>query len=276
MTEFFEHVKNKFANFDFFADTVQIIVLAVMVCFVLIYAKNHNAKSFSFLIIGYYVILCVLAAFKVFSAGMLLVLICLPALLLVVLFASELKRDVFKISWRKHGSHQSFVEPEEIVNTIHSIVKAAQNLSKKDTGALIIIVPDNISAHILESGTALKADVSTALLESIFYKGTPLHDGAVVIKGNKILAAACYLPLSQSTNIPKELGTRHRSALGLTENNPSVTAIVVSEETGIISAVHDGKMMRYLDAKRLEEVLNAAYMLEGAKAVWRTGIDESV
>jgi diadenylate cyclase len=276
---FFDHLAEKLGNFQI-VDAIQIILVAVVIGFTLIYAKNHNARTFAVILIFYYAVLCVLGAFGVFSDAPLVAALLMPMLFLVILFGSELKRSIFKLSWKNYSNYihsNMVVDQEEVKGTIQQIVKAMQSLSKQDIGALIIIVPDTISDHILESGTRLQADLSSELLETVFIKNAPLHDGAVIIKGNKILAAGCYLPLSQSTNIPKELGTRHRGAIGVTESNPSVTAIVVSEETGIISAMHDGNTVRYLDGETLAAVLEGAYMLDKGSSqtnVWRMDINE--
>ena len=122
----------------------------------------------------------------------------------------------------------------------------------------MIIAPEYVSNYILESGTILNAKLSSELLETLFFPKSPLHDGAVLISKNTVLAAGCYLPLTQSTTVDRNLGTRHRAAIGMTEMNPSVTAIVVSEETGIISVMYNGKIKRYLDAELLTEALQCA------------------
>src|SRR5699024_11039697 len=119
-------------------------------------------------------------------------------------------------------------------------------------------IGDNIAESIVESGTALDADVTSELLETVFFPKTPLHDGAVIINGNRIVAASCYLPIVQDKDLPREFGTRHRAALGVSETNPAVTAIVVSEESGIISAMRDGKIKRYLDSDTLHDILVGA------------------
>ena len=106
---------------------------------------------------------------------------------------------------------------------------------------------------------ALPICISCGLLESIFNTRAPLHDGAVVVKGNKILAAGCFLPLSQEVNIAKELGTRHRAAIGITEENNDIFAIVVSEETGVISTVMSGKIKRYMTPDSLSEQIEQAF-----------------
>ena len=144
---------------------------------------------------------------------------------------------------------------------IGDIVHAAQNMSKKNVGALIIISTKSMPEHILDSGTNLDAELSCALLESIFNTKAPLHDGAVFVRGNRIVAAGCFLPLSQSTTIDKELGTRHRAAIGVTENY-NVTAIIVSEETGVISVAQRGEIERYYDSQMLTEKLEQVYGLK--------------
>jgi diadenylate cyclase len=135
-------------------------------------------------------------------------------------------------------------------------------MSKKNTGALIIIAPENIPEQIVESGTHLDAVLSNQLIECIFNNKAPLHDGAVFIRGNKILAAGCFLPLTQNTELDKELGTRHRAAIGETEQYNNHLAIIVSEETGVISVAKAGEILRYYDSVMLTDVLEQTYGLK--------------
>lgn len=185
----------------------------------------------------------------------------------LVLFSTEIKRGMWKIASPKNAENsyttQYNCSDEELHAAIDDIVRAAQNMSKKDVGALIIIAPDNIPEHILDSGTRLDADLSCQLIECLFNTKAPLHDGAVYIRGNKILAAGCFLPLTQQTDLDKELGTRHRAAIGITEQYNHL-AIIVSEETGIISVARNGEIMRYFDTQMLTDVLEQIY---GLKAV---------
>lgn len=146
---------------------------------------------------------------------------------------------------------------EELQNSSVEIVRACQTFSKKNIGALIVIVKDDISDRILDSGTKINAEISSELLESIFITKGPLHDGAVLIKQNKILAAGCFLPLSESNLISQSLGTRHRAAIGVTEET-NVVSVVVSEENGVISTAKSGKIKRYMTPEALEEEVLSA------------------
>jgi diadenylate cyclase len=147
---------------------------------------------------------------------------------------------------------------DDLMHATSEIVKASQIMAKNDIGALIIIVPTTIPQHILETGTMLNAVLSTSLLESIFNTSSPLHDGAVIISGNCVVAAGCFLPLSQDVTISKDLGTRHRAAIGISEES-DVLAIVVSEETSIISTVEKGVITRYMTPEKLTQKIYTAY-----------------
>ena len=132
-------------------------------------------------------------------------------------------------------------------------------MSKNDVGAIIVLSSGNIPSQILESGVALESDISSELIESVFFPKTPLHDGAMIINGTKIVSAVCFLPLSQNVdNIPKDLGTRHRAGIGVTETIDVVT-FIVSEETGIISVAKEGKITRYADVEILKKTLASYY-----------------
>ncbi|MGC7847457.1 diadenylate cyclase CdaA [Desulforudis sp. 1088] len=137
---------------------------------------------------------------------------------------------------------------------ISEIVAAAGNLSERKVGALIVIERQTGLKEYIETGVRLDSIVSRFLLIQTFEPNTPLHDGAVIIRGDRVAAACCYLPLSSNKHLSKELGTRHRAAVGITEVSDAL-AVVISEETGTISVAEDGKIVRYLNAKGLEEFL---------------------
>ena len=135
-------------------------------------------------------------------------------------------------------------------------------MSKNDVGAILVLSSGNVPGQILNSGVRIDSDISSELIESVFFPKTPLHDGAMIINGTRIVAAGCFLPLSQNIeNIPKDLGTRHRAGLGVTETI-DVMSIIVSEESGIISIARAGKMTRYADYEMLKKTLNKYYWQE--------------
>ena len=129
-------------------------------------------------------------------------------------------------------------------------------------GALIVFEKETILSDIMESGTIVDAEISEQLLGNIFYEGSPLHDGAVIIRDGRLYAAGCVLPLTRSNTISKELGTRHRAGIGITENSDALT-IIVSEETGIISMASEGQLSRFLDIKTVEKTLLNMYLNKG-------------
>lgn len=176
----------------------------------------------------------------------------------VVVYQSDFKVLANKLAHGAGDKDDFDMTEERLIESAKEIVTACQDMAKNDVGALIIIARSTVPAHLLDTGTALNANVGSGLLESIFSTKGPLHDGAVVIKGDKILSAACFLPLSQEVDIAKELGTRHRAAIGITEES-DVFAIVVSEETGIISTVTRGKIKRYMTPEKLFEEIKMAY-----------------
>ncbi len=170
-------------------------------------------------------------------------------------------RSVF-FHWSKIGQslkkEDIKASDEELRVAIDEIVRACTSMSKVRTGALIVIAPGNISSHLLETGTELGAVVTAPLLESIFITKGPIHDGAVIVKGNKVLAAGCFLPLAQGNSLNKSLGTRHRAGIGITEQTDMLT-IIVSEENGIISVAENGELKRYITPERLSDILSDLY-----------------
>ncbi len=191
-----------------------------------------------------------------------------------MMFPQELRRGLWKISSHKSDastfSTHYDCSDEELHAAIDCIVRASQNMAKKNVGALIVIAPTTVPNHIIESGTALDSKLSSQLLECLFNTKAPLHDGAVFIRGNRIMAAGCFLPLTQSTSLDKELGTRHRAGIGITENLDVLT-IIVSEETGVISVARGGELQRYYDAAMLTDTLEQVYGLKAADDVGKKG-----
>jgi diadenylate cyclase len=190
-----------------------------------------------------------------------------PALLFAipVIFAPEIRRGLEKIGRAGPDTlfiRQNFAQDERIKQTIHTVVTAAARLSARQHGALIVMQRRETLDDYIRTGVRLDASVTPELLLQIFYPNTPLHDGAVIIADNLVVAASCVMPLSASgilTRSPeRQMGLRHRAALGTSEATDAIT-VVVSEQTGSISIAHNGRMIRRLDSERLENILLAFY-----------------
>jgi len=174
---------------------------------------------------------------------------------LAVVFQPELRRALEKLGRGKiFSGSTTYLGVEDRSKLINELVRSVQALSKNNYGALIVVENEIGLSDFVETGVKIDSVVSAELLLNIFISNTPLHDGAVIIRGDRIAAAGCFLPLTDSPYLSKQLGTRHRAALGVTETSDCVV-IVVSEETGTISLAHDGELTRYLDEKNLKEML---------------------
>lgn len=176
------------------------------------------------------------------------------AIVLVLLFQPELRRALEKIGRRRLFNQNTQEDDENEKTVIGEIVRAVQRMSGHRTGALIVIQNQEALGDIVESGTTLYAKISSELLENIFTPNTPLHDGAVIINEDTIVAAGCFLPLTVNPYLAQEVGTRHRAAIGMSEKTDALV-IVVSEETGVLSCAKGGKLIRYLDGNSLREML---------------------
>ncbi|GGM39242.1 cyclic di-AMP synthase CdaA [Paraliobacillus quinghaiensis] len=175
-------------------------------------------------------------------------------LAIIILFQPELRRALEQIGRGSFFTRNRNSEEEILNQSIEAIVKSCNYMAKRRIGALITIERDTNMGDFIETGIPIHGQLTNQLLTNIFIPNTPLHDGAVIIKQNEIVAAACYLPLSESPFISKELGTRHRAALGISEVTDALT-ITVSEETGQISCAKNGKLHRDLDQDKLMDIL---------------------
>ena len=232
---------------------------------------KNNAYKITILLFIYAILISAVSVTFKLSRVEFIIFILAFVVCVIVMFSTEIKRNV----WNRKNSK---IVTGDVANAIKNntknvnayigeIVKAIINMSKNDVGAIIVLSNTKIPGSIIDSGVKLDSDISSALIESIFSPKTPLHDGAVIIQNDKIQAAGCFLPLSQETDLPKELGTRHRAGIGVTEML-NVTALIVSEETGIISIARGGKITRYADSEDLKGVLKEYYwqdILNGKK-----------
>lgn len=180
---------------------------------------------------------------------------------IAIVFQPELRRILERVGRSKLSSlmlRNDMVPLEE--QAILEIVHACSEMSWSRTGALIIFERRENLNDIIKTGTVVNADVKDELVRNIFYEGAPLHDGAMIIRGGRIHAAGCVLPLSPNPNLAKELGTRHRAAVGMSENFDSIS-LVVSEETGSISIAMDGNLQRHLVPEQLDEILHSELLV---------------
>lgn len=177
---------------------------------------------------------------------------------LVVIFQPELRRALEYLGRSKISNVFSQVDKEEAKRIIGEFVRAIESMSASRTGALIVIERETQLNEIVETGTVIDAVISEQLIGNIFYEGSPLHDGALIVRGERLRAAGCVLPLTQNKELSKELGTRHRAGIGITENSDALV-LIVSEETGVISIAQHGKLTRFLDIKTVEKTLLNIY-----------------
>jgi diadenylate cyclase len=171
--------------------------------------------------------------------------------ILVVIFQADIRRALTGV-----GARSIFGSRSNLAGVAQQIASAASWLSARRIGALIVLEQDIGLQEFVATGRIIDAAVSPELIETIFMPGSPLHDGAIIIKGDRMLAGACLLPLSSNPNVSLTLGTRHRAGIGLTEDNDSVV-IIVSEQDGLISIAHHGELTRGIDSSRLLEALQA-------------------
>ncbi len=238
----------------------EIIIIAILVYFALLWIKSTRAW---YLLRGIGMILAFALLAALFRWNTILWILdksgAIAVTALVIIFQPELRKALEQL-----GSKNLFSElllfddgkenQEFSERTVNEIVKATFEMAKVKTGALMVIERNVSLREIERTGIEINGLVSSQLLINIFEHNTPLHDGAVVIRGNRVTAATCYLPLSDNMMISKELGTRHRAAVGISEVTDSMT-IVVSEETGRVSLVEGGSLRRIADAEMLKEAL---------------------
>ncbi len=256
------------------------IVLVTLIFFGLLYwVRDTQAMALLRGVILIVVVLVLLTSLVNLPAFSWLVRNSVPAMLLAipVIFAPEIRRALERIG--RAGNLQSMFAKNanrEFEQPIHAVVTAAARLSARQHGALIVMQRLDSLDEFIQSGVRMDAAVTPEILLQTFYPNTPLHDGAAVIFGNRLVAAACVMPLSSSGILnrspERQMGLRHRAALGISEESDAI-AVVVSEETGAISIAHTGRMIRRIDPDRLENILLAFFRpsAEGRSNKWLNG-----
>lgn len=259
-------------------DIVEVMIISFLVYHILVWIKNTKAWS---LLKGFVVIAVFLLFAAVFNMTTILWIaenvVGIAATAIIVILQPELRKALEELG-RKNiissilpfGSGKpemgSFSD-----RTINEIAKACVEMGKVKTGALIVIEKDQSLAEYERTGIDIDGIVSSQLLINIFEHNTPLHDGAVIVRGNRVTSATCYLPLSDNMALSKDLGTRHRAGVGISEATDSMT-VIVSEETGKISVAYEGKLERNLDGDTLKEKLHAIQdkpIEEKKRKIWK-------
>jgi diadenylate cyclase len=244
-------------------DLVDLMLVTLVFFVILLLLRDTQAMVLLRGVLLLIVLISLLTTFDVLPAFSWLVRSTLPALLLAipVIFAPEIRRTLERLG-RAGTILPSGISSSDIQEAITAVVSASARLSDRRHGALIVMQRIDGLDEFVKTGVTLNAHISPELLLQVFYPNTPLHDGAAILSGSRLIAASCVLPLSASgvlTHSPeRQMGLRHRAALGISEVTDAV-AVVVSEETGYISVVHAGRMIRRLDTERLENILRAFY-----------------
>jgi diadenylate cyclase len=256
MTNFSE-IREALTHYRWFNDTVDIALVYYLCYRLLLIIKGTRAFQ---MLIGIGLIVLVLIVSQAFELHTLDWLIhsfwSQIVLALVILFQPEIRRTLARVGERHLFRSLSEVEGSKF---IEETVKAAVNMANKRIGALIVLERDTDLSTVVEMGTELDAKVTKEILVSIFLPYAPIHDGAAIIRNGRIVAAGCFLPLTLSSNLSKALGTRHRAAVGLTEESDAV-AIVVSEETGEIAVVMNGTIQHNADAPALRKTISDIFV----------------
>jgi diadenylate cyclase len=264
MNQIFSEIFFLFSRLDWLS-VVDILLVTLVIYSLLVLVRGTQAVVLLRGIIFLVIIIALLTTFLPLRAFSWLLRSTLPALLISipVIFAPEIRRALERLG--RAGTVLSFNPREaDMEPVIQAITTTAQRLSERRHGGLIVIERQVGLKDYTDTGIPLEATVSVELLLQIFYPNTPLHDGAVILRGDRVAAAACIMPLASSEAIPdRQMGLRHRAAIGISETSDAV-AVVVSEENGVISVAHNGRMIRRLDAARLKHILDAFYRPRGA------------
>lgn len=236
-------------------DIIDIVVVAYFLYRLYLMLKNTHAATLfkGLMVLALFMIICRWMNLHVISwlleKSMTIIMVALP-----VVFQPELRRALEQIGRGRLFHKRSELDEQELEDMLDNVADAARIMGKNKVGALIVFERNSGLAERIETGVAIDGLVSSGLLQNIFVKDTPLHDGAVIIRGNRIMAASCLLPLTENRNLSQELGTRHRAAIGLSEQSDAII-LVVSEETGTISVARNGEIMRYLTVEDVKEIL---------------------
>ena len=247
-------------------DIFDILIVAVLIYYLIMLTRDTRASA---VIKGLMLLVLACLVFNLMGltalSWILNLILSNGAVVLIILFQPELRKILEQLGRGTKIDHFHH-DVDENSRIIDEITQCLLKLSRRRVGALIVFERKTGLKDVLETGTTLNSEISAPLLENIFEPNTPLHDGAVVIRGSRIMAGACVLTLSESNAITRDLGTRHRAAIGVSETTDAIV-FIVSEETGIISMARAGKLIRHLDGKAIKDILATMYHEPGNTVV---------
>ena len=237
-----------------FRDAVDIFVVSFLIYRLLLFLSETRAWH---MLVGIFLILLLSVLAKILNLHTLSFifnsLLTIGIFAIFVIFQPEIRKILARLGEKQFGVFPSEEEAEKVME---EVVRACASMSEDRIGALIVFEREVNLDNYVESGTELNARVSKELLITLFWPGSPLHDGAVILRKDKIHKAGAFLPLSLNPHLPPTMGTRHRAGIGITEETDAVS-VIVSEETGSISVAYSGKMIKNLDSQKLKRVLKA-------------------
>ncbi len=240
-------------------DTVDILLVTVIIYFAFKFLRDRRASKLAAGVILFLVFLVISDMFEMRALNFLLKSVTQAGLVaLLIIFQPELRSALEKMGTGSikniKSMFSSTTDMKKYMDGITEVCKAAERLAATKTGAIIIFERETKIGDIAKNGTVIDAEINSMMIGNIFFNKAPLHDGALIVRENRLYAAGCFLPLTQNPDIMKELGTRHRAAIGISEVSDAVV-VVVSEETGVISVAIDGKLKRGYSAASLEKLL---------------------
>jgi diadenylate cyclase len=244
-------------------DVIDVLLVAYLMYQVYMLIRGTVAMNIFIGILSFYLLWIIVKALEMQLLGSILgQIIGVGVIAMIIVFQQEIRRFLIYIGNQYFSRNRLSLEKVIPINItpqpkvkIKSIIKAVINMAKTKTGALVVIARKSELSVYAETGDSINAETSSRLIESIFNKESPLHDGALIINGDRIMAARCVLPVSENLNLPPNYGLRHRAALGLSENTDALT-IIVSEQTGKVSIAESGKLLTDVGAKELMSKLD--------------------
>ena len=271
MSQFFNTIAQQFASLWSLLKTIRIIdvIDIIIVAFIIYYAykfiKTRRAAKLAIGVVLLLIVFIISDLIHMYALSFLLSNVFQIGLIaLVILFQPELRSALEKMGAQPLKGFKNIADPKGTAETtamISNVCEAVTDMSASKTGCLIVIERLTKLGDVEKTGTVLTADPNASLIKNIFFNKAPLHDGAMIISDNKISAVGCFLPLSQKTDIFRDLGTRHRAAIGMSENSDAIV-IVVSEETGTVSIALDGELKRNFDYTSLKNQLYSLLVTE--------------